>query len=238
MSAERSVPPPASRVVSWLAGCVIVGWLVAYNALRVTGSNPSDAALPALAVGAVGGAVVFAVGLVVVRRLAASGRVVAPAQGEIPPPDRRDAAQRDAVRFAWPALLALAALALVMGGVLAADWLSADAGDRPTTTLILAAWNVLAGLWIGDEALRLRGGEADGIDSLPLGCGLTAILAGVGLSRDLVVTGQVTLIVVAGVAGLLAGLAVWRLRGAHGLPVAGIAALVAAALSLILPLAL
>lgn len=225
-------------MLSWLIGCIVVGWLVVYNALRIGGSSPSDAALPALGIGAVAGALAFALGVLALRRLAASGRVLRAAPAEIPPAGAMDVAQRDAVRLAWPPLAVLAGLALVVGGVLVGEWLSAEAGDRPTTTLILAAWNVLAGLWIGDESLRLRRGEADGIESLPLGCGLTAVMAGVGLSRDLVSGGQVALIVVAGVAGLMVGLAVWRLRGAHGVPAGAIGLVVVAALSLILPLAL
>ncbi len=135
--------------------------------------------------------------------------------------------------LAWPALGALAVVALAVGAYLAVDWFSSDA--RPLTTLILAAWNILVGLWIGDEALRLRRDEAEGIESLPLGCGLTAILAAVGLSRDLVSGGQLVLIVLAGVAGVLAGLAIWRLQGARGLPVSAIGTGLVAVLALVLP---
>ena len=71
-----------------------------------------------------------------------------------------------------------------------------------------------------------------------LGCGLTAVLAGVGLSRDLTEGAQVVLILLSGVAGVLCGLVAWRLQGARGLPLAAIAVIAVAALSLILPLAL
>jgi hypothetical protein len=64
------------------------------------------------------------------------------------------------------------------------------------------------------------------------------VLAGVGLSRDLVPAGQIVLIGLAALAGCLVGLAVWRLRGAHGPPVSAAGVVVVAALSLILPLAL
>ena len=57
-------------------------------------------------------------------------------------------------------------------------------------TALLAAWNLLVGLWLGDEAIRLRRGEAEGIESIVLGCALTAVLAGVGLSRDLAAPGR------------------------------------------------
>ena len=99
---------------------------------------------------------------------------------------------------AWPALGVLAAAALVLGVYLAVDWLGTDPDDRATTTIILAAWNVLVGLWLGDEVMRMRRGEADGVESIVLGCALTAVLAGVGLSRELAETAQVVLIVVAG----------------------------------------
>ena len=49
---------------------------------------------------------------------------------------------------------------------------------------------------------------------------------------------QVVLIVLAGVAGTLCGLAAWRLQGGRGVPVAAIGVAVVAALSLILPIAL
>ena len=111
-------------------------------------------------------------------------------------------------------------------------------GDRAATTIILTAWNVLAGLWLGDEAIRMRRGEVDGLESIVLGCALTAVLAGVGLSRELAEAAQVVLIVLAGVAGTLCGLAVWRLQGGRGVPVAAIGVVVVAALSLILPIAL
>ncbi len=216
MTVARTSTPPASRLLSWLTGSVVAGWLVVYNLLRISGSNPSDAALPALIVGAIAGALVFGAGLLVVRRLAAAGRVVAPGPVEIPSPSQMEPAQRDALSLAWAPLGALAVAALALGVFLAADWFGAEAGGRATTTLILAAWNVLVGLWLGDESLRLRRGEPDGIESIALGCGLTAILAGVGLSRDLARPGQVVLIVLAGVAGALVSLAVWRLRGARG----------------------
>ena len=93
------------------------------------------------------------------------------------------------VDIAWPALGVLAAAALVVGVYLGADWLGTDPDDRATTTIILAAWNVLVGLWLGDEVMRMRRGEADGVESIVLGCALTAVLAGVGLSRDLAETG-------------------------------------------------
>jgi hypothetical protein len=238
VTAGGTAGPPISRLLSWLVGCALAGWFVVYNVMRITGSNPSDAALPSLLIGVAVGVAVFAVGLLVVRRLAAAGRVVAPAPVEIPHGSQLEPAQKDAMTFAWPALAGLAAVALVVGAWLVGDWYSQDADARATTTLILGAWNVLVALWLGDEALRLRRLDPDGIESIPLGCGLTAVLAGVGWSRDLIAPAQVVLIVLAAVAGCLVALAVWRLRGARGAPVGAIGVVAVAALSLILPVIL
>lgn len=237
-TAEHPHGSPISRTLSWLVGCVVVCWLVAYNILRISGSSPSDAAWPALIVGGGAGLAVFALGLLAVRRLAASGRVVRAGPVAIPSPSEMDPAQRDAVRLAWAPLAALALAALGVGAFLAAEWFSDDVGPRAKTTIILAAWNVLVGLWLGDEAVRLRRGEADGIESIGLGCILTAVLAGVGLSRQLAEAGQVVLIALTAVAGALVALAVWRLQGARGLPLGAFAIVVVSALSLILPLTL
>ena len=237
MTTERRTSS-GSRTLSWLIGSVAVGWLVVYNAMRLAGSNPADAAWPSLAIGAVVGLAAFGAGLLFVRRRAAAGHPVRRGPIEIPSPSEFDAGQRRMVDIAWPALGVLAAAALVVGVYLGADWLGTDPDDRATTTIILAAWNVLVGLWLGDEVMRMRRGEADGVESIVLGCALTAVLAGVGLSRDLAETAQVVLIVLAGVAGTLCGLAAWRLQGGRGVPVAAIGVAAVAALSLILPIAL
>ncbi len=237
MTTERR-PSPGSRTLSWLIGSVAVGWLIVYNAMRLAGSNPADAAWPSLGIGAVVGLAAFGAGLLYVRRRAAAGRPLRGGLIEIPSPSELDEGQRRMVGLAWPALAILAAAALVMGVYLGADWLGTDPDDRATTTIILAAWNVLVGLWLGDEVMRMRRGEADGVESIVLGCALTAVLAGVGLSRELAEAGQVVLIVLAGVAGTLCGLAAWRLQGGRGVPVAAIGAAVVAALSVILPIVL
>lgn len=231
---RRQIPP--SRRLSWLVGCVAIAWLVVYNAMRIAGSTPADAVWVSLGIGVVVGLAVFAAGLLVVRRLAAAGRVVQRGPIELPSASQMEPAQRGALAIAWPALAVVAVAALAMGVILAADWLGTDADDRATTTIILAAWDVLAGIWLGDEALRLRRGEADGIESAVLGCALTAVLAGVGVSRDLVEIGQVVLIVLAGLAGALASLAIWRLQGSRGVPLGAGVVVVVAALSVILPL--
>ena len=236
MTTEPAPGPPASRMLSWLVGCVLVSWLVVYNLMRIGGDSPSKAALPSLAAGAAAGIVVFGLGLLVLRRVHASGRRLRNPPVEIPSPSAMEPAQRDAVRLAWLPLGLLAVAAIAMGLYLAADWLGTDSSSRGYGTGLLAAWNLLVGLWLGDEAVRLRRGEAEGIESIVLGCTLTAILAGVGISRDLAVPGQVVLIILAGAAGALVGLAVWRFHGARGLPGGSIGVLVVAVLSLILPL--
>jgi len=238
VTTEPMSGPPASRVLSWLVACVLIGWLVVYNLLRIGGDSPEQAAMPSLGIGALLGLAVFGVGLLVLRRLHRSGRRLRVPPSEIPAPTAMDQAQRDAVHLAWPPLAALAVAAIAMGVWIGADWLSTDRADRGYGTALLAAWNLLVGLWMGDEAIRLRRGEAEGIESIVLGCSLTAVLAGVGISRDLAVPGQVGLIILAGIAGAVVGLAVWRFHGARGLPGSSIGVLVVAVLSLALPLVL
>jgi hypothetical protein len=230
--------PPASRVLSWLVACVLIGWLVVYNLMRIGGDSPEQAAMPSLGIGAVCGLVVFGLGMLALRRIHASGRRLRVPPSEIPAPSAMDQAQRDAVNLAWAPLAVLAVAAIAMGLWIGIDWLQADPGSRGYGTALLAAWNLLVGLWMGDEAIRLRRGEAEGIESIVLGCSLTAVLAGVGISRELAVPGQVALIILAGIAGALVGLAVWRFHGARGLPGGSIGVVVVAVLSLVLPLAL
>lgn len=236
MRSEVSHKTPLSRLLGWLVGCAVVCWLIVYNVMRIDGSSPASAAAPALIIGVLVGAIVFAAGLLILRRLARSGRVLRPEPVEMPSPSELDDTQRRALTLAWPPLGVLAAVALAVGAYLAVEWFTADPDNRGLTTLILAAWNILVGLWIGDEAFRLRRDEAEGIESLPLGCGLTAILAAVGFSRDLAQGGQLTLIVLGGIAGGLAGLAIWRLQGSRGLPVSAVGTVIVAVLSLVLPL--
>jgi hypothetical protein len=216
---------------------VLVGWLIVYNLFRIAGQSPSEAAWVSLAVGGVLGALAFAGALFASRRLAAAGRVVRHTPADIPAPAEMNDAQRNWTRLAAAPLAALAAIALVLGVAFTVDWFSADPGNRAITVLVLAAWNLLVAVWIGDEALRLLRHEADGIESVALGAALTAVLAGVGLARDYYPAGQVVLIVVAGVAGVVAALLVWRLRASRTPPIAAPLVLVVAALSLILPFA-
>ncbi len=211
---------------------------VVYNVMRIDGSSPADAAAPSLVIGAVAGARVFGAGLLLRAAPRSVGTRAAPrSRSRSPRRPRWTTASDGCIGLAWPALGALAARGARRRRLPGVDWLTASADDRGLkTTLILAAWNMLVGLWLGDEALRLRRDEADGIESLPLGCGLTAVLAAVGFSRDLASGGQLTLIVLAGVAGGLAGLAMWRLQGSRGMPVSAVGTVLVAVLSLVLPL--
>ena len=229
--------PAPRRWLSRLVGAVLIGWLVVYNVMRLAGSSPADAAWPSLAIGAAAALVLVGLGTLAMG-LPGMSRVADPrGTAEIPPPAARDDAQRRAIALAWPALGALAVVAIVVGAYLIGDALGEDTGRPSATVLILTAWNVLAGLWLGDEAIRSRRGEVDGLDSAVLGCILTAVLAAVGLSRNLVEPAQMILIAVAGVAGALTSFAVWRLRGSSGAPVgAGLVAIVAG-LCVALPLA-
>jgi hypothetical protein len=154
---------------------------------------------------------------------------------EIPAPADVTPAQHGAMRAASPLLGALAVVALVMGVILLLDWVGDSPDDRAATTLVLAGWNLLAGVWLGDEAVRLRRDLADGAESAVLGCALTAILAGLGLHRDMLEVGQVLLIILSGGAGVAAGAVAWRIAGSRGLPWASIGAAVVAILALVLP---
>jgi hypothetical protein len=220
--------------VSWFIGSVLVGWVVVYNLLRISGQSPSEAAWVSLVVGGGLGALCFGAVVLASRRLVAAGRVVRHSPADIPAPAGMSEAQRRWTRLVAPPLGVLAAVALVLGVALAVDWFTAPAGDRAVTVLVLAAWNLLVAFWIGDEALRLHRHEADGIESVALGAALTAVLAGVGLTRGYFPAGQVVLIVIAGVAGAAAALLVWRLRESRTPPIAAPLVLIVAALSLIL----
>jgi hypothetical protein len=229
--------PAPRRWLSRLIGAVLIGWIGVYSVMRLAGSSPADAALPSLAIGAAAALVLVGLGTLAMG-LPGMSRLADPrGTAEIPPPGGRTDAQRWAIALAWPALGALALIAIAVGVYLLVDALGKDEGRPAATVLILTAWNVLAGLWLGDESIRSRRGEVDGLDSAVLGCLLTAVLAAVGLSRSLVEPAQLILIVAAGVAGALTSYAVWRLRGSAGAPLgAGLVAIVAG-LCIALPLA-
>ena len=147
------------------------------------GANPADAAWPSLGIGAVVGPRGLRPGPAGRappgrRRAAAAARAgrdpravrarrrPAPTAGRWPGP--RSACSPPS-RWSW-------------GVYLAVDWLRTDSGDRATTTIILAAWNVLVGLWLGRRgACACAAARPTASSRSILGCGLTAVLAGVGL---------------------------------------------------------
>jgi hypothetical protein len=230
--------PAPWRWLSRLIGAVFIGWIVVYNVMRLAGSSPADAAWPSLAIGAAAALVLVGLGTLAMG-LPGMSRLADPrGTAEIPLPAGRSDAQRRAIGLAWPALGVLAVIAIVVGAYLIIDALRQGGGRPAATVLILTAWNVLAGLWLGDESIRSRRGEVDGLDSAVLGCLLTAVLAAVGISRNLAEPAQVILIAAAGVAGALTSYAVWRLRGSTGAPVGAALVAIVAGLCIALPLTL
>ena len=230
--------PAPRRWLSRLIGAVLIGWIVAYNVMRLAGSTPADAAWPSLAIGAAAALALVGLGTLAMG-LPGMSRLADPrGTAEIPAPAGRSDVQRRAIGLAWPALGVLAGIAVVVGAYLLIDALRQGEGRPSATVLILTAWNVLAGLWLGDESIRSRRGEVDGLDSAVLGCLLTAVLAAVGIARDLAEPGQVVLIAAAGVAGVLTSYAVWRLRGSTGAPVGAALVAIVAGLCIALPLTL
>jgi hypothetical protein len=230
-------PSTGTRLFWWLVGSVLVGWFVVYNLMRIGGASPEEAAWPALAIGGIAALVIYGILLLVARALRARGVQVGRRAVEVPGPADLTPPQRRATRLAFPLLGALAAVALVMGVLLLLDWLAEDPDTRALTTLVLAGWNILAGLWLGDEAVRLRGNLVDGAESAVLGCALTAVLGGVGVARDVFETGQFVLIVLAGLAGAAVGVVVWRIGGGRGIPLGAVAVVAVAVLAIVLPLA-
>jgi hypothetical protein len=232
--APSSNMPPASRLLSWAATAVFVGWLLSYNVFRISGSSPRGAIFISLVPGLVLAAIFVAITVVVWRRGVDrhGGEVV------IPQPEALDQPSRDALRLAGFAVGALAVVSLVVGMLLIIDWNDTPSAQRSLAKVLVGGWDVVAGLWMATEVMRMVRGQADGVDSVALGSVLTAVLAGVGLSRGWIETAQVVTIVVAGIAAGLCQLALWRATGARGLPTSAGVAVLIAVLSLVLPLAL
>ena len=234
---QVSATPPAARLASWFLTSVIVGWVIAYNVLRIGGRSPRGAAWTSLLIGIGIGIGIFAVVVLVWRHYVASGRFRPHHLEEIPPPDRLDSRQRSALEVLWPAVAILAVVALIVGAVLAASWLQTD-GERSFTRIVLAAWDLLVGAWLVMETVELRRGRGEAVESIALAAMLTAVLAGVAFSREMFDPWQVALIVLAGLGGALAHFAGWRLLGSRGVPLGIMVAPVVAALSIVLPIAL
>jgi hypothetical protein len=246
MTAPHTLPgPPAtgapplngSRLVAWGIYSLIAGWVIAYNILRFGGEGPRDAAWPSLAIGVGIGVVIFAVAVVVHRRLVASGRLRPHHLEEIPPPERLDSRQRGVLDALWPSVGVLSALALVVGAVLAIDWYGTD-GARSTTKIVLGGWDVLVGVWLALETVELRRKRGEAVESIALAALLTAVLAGVAFSLEMFAPLQIALVVVAGSVAILAHVASWRLLGSRGIPLGAVAAAAVTALSIVLPIVL
>lgn len=227
--------PAGSRLLSWLISSVLVGWLIAYNVFRIGGRSPRGAAWPSLLVGIGIGAVIFGATVLLWRHYVASGRIRPHGIEEIPPPERLDQRQRGALDALWPMVATLAVVALAVGTILAIDWFQTD-GSRSATKIVLAAWDLLVGVWLLLETVELRRLHGDAVESIALAAMLTAVLAGVALSQGMFEPAQVVLIVVAGVAGATAHFAGWRLLGSRGAPLGVAFALAVSALAIVLPL--
>lgn len=227
--------PPASRLASWFFTSALVGWLIAYNVFRIAGRSPRGAAWPSLLVGIGIGVVIFGVVLLVWRHYVASGRIRSHHLEEIPPPERLDRRQRGVLEVLWPAVAILAVAALIVGAVLLVDWYRTD-GERSTTKVVLAAWDLLVGTWLALEAVELRRLHGEAVESIALAAMLTAVLAGVAFSQGMFDPAQIALIVLSGLVGAIAHFAGWRLLGSRGVPVGVGLAVVVATLSIVLPI--
>jgi hypothetical protein len=210
--------PPVSRILSWLAMAIVIGWLIVYNALRLNGGAPREVAGESFIGGVLLGIAGFAVALLVYRQLAKSGRLKQRSPVVVPEPEQLAPDQRSALKTAAPFVALLAAAGVGMGVFLGARWLQDSPDDRATTMIVLAAWNLLVGVWLSDEYVHLRRLEAEGLDAVGLGAMITAVLASVGLARDMAPIGQVGLVVIAGITAVLVYFAVWRLTRRGGLP--------------------
>lgn len=227
--------PPASRLASWFFTSALVGWLIAYNVFRISGRSPRGAAWPSLLVGLGVGVVIFAVVVLVWKHYVASGRIRPHHLEEIPPPERLDVRQRGALEALWPAIAVLAVAALVVGAILAVDWYQTD-GERSTTKVVLAAWDLLVGTWLMLETAELRRLHGEAVESIALAAMLTAVLAGVAFSQGMFDPAQIAVIVLSGVVAAIAHFAGWRLLGSRGIPFGVFLAVVVATLSIVFPI--
>ncbi len=234
---QSTTSPPASRMLSWFVTSVLVGWVIAYNVLRIGGRSPRGAAWTSLLMGIGIGVVIFGIVVLVWRHYIAGGRFRPHHIEEIPPPGRLDSRQQGALEVLWPAVAILAIAALAVGAVLVASWFQTD-GQRSFTRIVLAVWDLLVGVWLVMETIELRRGHGEAVESISLAAMLTAVLAGVAFSREMFGPWQVALIVVAGVGGALAHFAGWRLLGSRGVPLGILVSLSVAVLSIVLPIVL
>lgn len=209
-----------TRILGRAIGAAIAGWIVVYSIFRLGGDSPSSAAWVSLGVGAVIGLVIYGIVLFLQRRR----------QPGVVGPDEdlatASAEQHDLLRIVGGILGGFALIAAVMALASAAEWFSADAGDRPWTPIVLTAWYALAAGWSADQAIRAWQGDAEDLDSLPLVATLTAILAALGFARGVLEPGQIVLIVAAIVAGGASAVLGWRLAGSRGVPLTAVGVVV------------
>lgn len=229
-------PASSPRPVSWVITAIIVGWLIAYNAVRIAGDSPHRAAVIAIAPGVALGLIL--IGLSVLGRRALTRRGRLPMRRAEPiGPDVLDAQRRPVLRPAVPFIGLGAAVSVAVGIVLAADWIHLTAADRSSTKLALALWDIVVGVWLAAELAHLLHGHGDGLDSIALGSVLTAVLGGVALSRSMFPPVQVVLIVVLGVAAVACQVVIWRLNGSRAAIVGAVLCAVLAVLAVVIPLA-
>lgn len=234
---QASIWPRPGRLISWLVSAVLVGWVVVYNVMRVAGGTPAGVALPSFLIGAGGGIVVLIIGLIIRRRLINAGRIhPVDAEAEIPAPGAMDADQRRVINATWPVVAAAAAVELVCGIWMLADWNGTPSMVRATAEVVMAGWFIFAAIWMGWEAKNLRNMDAGGIDSVALGALLTTVLAGVGITRHFATGMQVLTVIVVGLTAVVAYWLVWFLVRRRGVPSMAILAGLIALASLLLPL--
>lgn len=234
---QASIWPRPGRLISWLISAVLVGWVVVYNVMRVAGGTPAGVALTSFVIGAGGGIVVLIIGLIIRRRLINAGRIhPVDAEAEIPAPGAMDADQRRVINATWPVVAAAAAVELVCGIWMLADWNGTPSMVRATAEVVMAGWFIFAAIWMGWEAKNLRNMDAGGIDSVALGALLTTVLAGVGITRHFATGMQVLTVIVVGLTAVAAYWLVWFLVRRRGVPSMAILAGLIALASLLLPL--
>lgn len=234
---QASIWPRPGRLISWLISAVLVGWVVVYNVMRVAGGTPAGVALTSFVIGVGGGIVVLIIGLIIRRRLINAGRIhPVDAEAEIPAPGAMDDDQRRVLGAIWPVVAAAAAVELVCGIWMLADWNGTPSMVRATAEVVMAGWFIFAAIWMGWEAKNLRNMDAGGIDSVALGALLTTVLAGVGITRHFATGMQVLTVIVVGLTAVAAYWLVWFLVRRRGVPSMAILAGLIALASLLLPL--
>lgn len=234
---QASIWPRPGRLISWLISAVLVGWVVVYNVMRVAGGTPAGVAFTSFVIGVGGGIVVLIIGLIIRRRLINAGRIhPVDAEAEIPAPGAMDDDQRRVLGAIWPVVAAAAAVELVCGIWMLADWNGTPSMVRATAEVVMAGWFIFAAIWMGWEAKNLRNMDAGGIDSVALGALLTTVLAGVGITRHFATGMQVLTVIVVGLTAVAAYWLVWFLVRRRGVPSMAILAGLIALASLLLPL--